>query len=547
MSRTPTDRRSIVIDTPPTPNGDLHVGHLAGPFLAADVYARYRRALGAPVVFSTGTDESQTYVVGTARRRGTTPAELAGRSWHEIRRTLEGAGISLDGFAPFDERYRASVLEFVTGLDAAGAFELRTVTLPYSRASGEFLVEGLVSGYCPVCLVMSRGGLCESCGHPNANSDLIEPRSTVDPDDEVTMREATILVLPMERYRERLTAYYAEREHRLRPHTVQLVREVLSRPLPDFPVTYPVAWGIPAPFPETPGQVLNAWVEGIPAVMYTTAYAAEQIGVPQRGDDDLWRAEHDAEVVYFIGFDNVYFWGLTHLALLMAYDGRYVLPDTIVSNEFYQLENDKFSTSLGHVVYSRDLIPHVPRDVLRFYLALTCPEHQQTNFGREALTKVTLQRLVNPWNRLAGLLADAVSAAGAGGRPLPVSAAGNGRVEILLGRFRACYELSGFSLMRAAELLVAQLERLVATARAIDLSEPDETALGDLFAEVRALIRAVSPILVDLAEATGRAGGFDLRLDRAADPVTEVTAYRLPPLGPLDVATRDAAANLEVA
>src|SRR5436305_4247434 len=335
-------RPLLIVDTPPTPNGDLHVGHLAGPFVNADVYARYQRALGRDVLLSTGTDDSQTYVLASARRRGLDPGDLAARSAAGIRRTLADMGMSLDGFAPYDDGYRSTVLDFVGALHAAGRFRARTVRLPYSQRRGEFLVEGLVGGWCPVCLVDSRGGLCETCGHPNNFDELVAPHSTVDGDDRITTREATILVLPMEEYRERLTAYYDERAGRLRPHTLQLVREVLSRPLPDFPVTYPLGWGIPAPFAETPGQVLNAWVEGIPAVMYCSAVAAANRGRPLARADELWRKEHDAEVVYFIGFDNVYFWGLTHLALLMAHDGRYVLPDTIVTNEFYELDNDQF-------------------------------------------------------------------------------------------------------------------------------------------------------------------------------------------------------------
>ncbi|WP_436494336.1 class I tRNA ligase family protein [Actinokineospora sp. HUAS TT18] len=508
-------RRAIVIDTPPTSNGDLHVGHLAGPFLAADVHARYLRSIGRDVVFSSGTDDSQTYVLASARRKGISPRELSGESWHAIRQTLADMGISLDGFAPYDDRYRASVLDFVNALYAAGKFEPRTVQLPYNERTGEYLVEGLVCGYCPVCLVRSRGGLCESCGHPNNFDELVEPRSTMDPDDPVTHRAADILVLPMERYRDQLTEFYLARESRMRPHTVQLFREVLARPLPDFPITYPVSWGIPAPFEETPGQVINAWVEGMPAVMYCTAFAAEQLGEGVTSDDEHWLAEGDAEVIYFIGFDNVYFWGLTHVALLMAHEGRYVLPDAIISNEFYELENAKFSTSLGHVLHTRDLLAELPRDLIRFYLALSAPEHQTTNFGRDALAKITGERLVEPWNRLSGLLGKAVADAGVDGVALPVSDSVRQRAQAVLDRFRVCYELDTYSLTRAATLIVDQLSRLAATAGvAVD------ARLADLLFEVRALLTGAAPILIDLAETCGCAGPW-------ADAAT-VTPFALP-------------------
>lgn len=529
MNGRDTARRAIIIDTPPTSNGDLHVGHLAGPFIAADVYARYLRSNGRPVVFSSGTDDSQTYVLASARRNGLAPEELCGRSWHEIRRTLDGMGISLDGFAPYDDRYRASVLKFLGALHQAGKFREKTVMLPYSERRGEYLVEGLVCGYCPTCLVESRGGLCETCGHPNNFDELIDPRSTVDPDDVVTHREARILVLPMEEYREQLTAYYRERESRLRPHTMQLVREVLARPLPDFPITYPIGWGIPAPFPETPGQRINAWAEGMPAVMYTTAYAAERLGERHADDDELWRAEHDPEIVYFIGFDNVYFWGFTHIALLMAHEGRYALPDTFISNEFYELENAKFSTSLGHVLYTKDLLKEVPRDLVRFYLAISNPEHQLTNFSREALTKVSGDRLVRPWNLLAGLLGKAVADAGVQDTPLPVSDEGRRRAAAVLARFRACYELSDYSLTRAANLIVGQLDRLVREARLIrEEAGSDPARLGDLFLDVRTLVACAAPILIDLAQAASEAGEFSCRLDAEEFRPTHVAPFALP-------------------
>src|SRR5262245_40869169 len=195
-------RLAVVIDTPPTSNGDLHVGHLAGPFLAADVHARYLRTLGRPVIFASGTDDSQTYVLASARRKAISPEALCSKSWHDIRRTLTDFGISLDGFAPYDDGYRSAVLDFVSGLHSAGRFEIRTVRLPYSKKHGEFLVEGLVCGYCPICLSESRGGLCETCGHPNNFDELIEPQSTVDSSDSIVMEEARLLVLPMEQYRD---------------------------------------------------------------------------------------------------------------------------------------------------------------------------------------------------------------------------------------------------------------------------------------------------------------------------------------------------------
>ncbi|WP_030707657.1 class I tRNA ligase family protein [Streptomyces sp. NRRL F-2580] len=517
-------RRTVIIAPPPTPNGDLHTGHLAGPYLAGDVHARYLRASGRPVIFTSGTDDSQTYVVSSAAKAGLTPEELALRSATQIRATLEAAGISVDGFAPFDKGYRQTVIDFVTDLHNDGAFRLKTVRLPYVEATGEYLMEGLVAGDCPVCLVESRGGLCESCGHPNNFDELLRPRSTVDPDAVVTHREAQILVLPMEEYRDRLADYYVRHRDVLRPHTAQLVREALERPLPDFPITYPTGWGIPAPFVETPGQVLNAWAEGMAASMYCTWYAAEQLGEHTDRYDEHWLSEHGIDLVYFLGFDNVYFWGMTHLALLMAHGDRYVEPHAIVSNEFYELENQKFSTSKGHVVWAADLVAEVPRDLVRFYLALTAPEHSRTNFSREALDTLASSRLVEPWNRLARRVEELLAAVPADAL-LPVSRTGADHAGIVVERFRSHYELESFSLHRAADLVVVHLDRLLKQADRVAVDVPSD--LGDLVLAVRTLTACAAPLLVDLAARAERAGA-DLTLPAGAFTTDPVAPLRLP-------------------
>ncbi|GGT12447.1 class I tRNA ligase family protein [Streptomyces purpureus] len=521
-----SQRRTVIIAPPPTPNGDLHTGHLAGPFLAGDVYARYLRASGRPVIYTSGTDDSQTYVVASARRAGTTPEALAATSWEQIRTTLDAAGISVDGFAPFDKGYRQTVLDFVTDLHTAGAFKLKTVRLPYVEATGEFLMEGLVAGDCPVCLLESRGGLCESCGHPNNFDELLRPRSTTDPDAQVTHREVEILVLPMEEYRVQLANYYAKHRHMLRPHTAQLVREALARPLPDFPLTYPTPWGIEAPFPETPGQTLNAWAEGMAASMYCTWWAAEQLGDHTDRYDEHWLSEHGIDLVYFLGFDNVYFWGMTHLALLMAHGDRYIEPHAIVSNEFYELENEKFSTSKGHVVWARDLVAEVPRDLAKFYLALTAPEHSRTNFSRAALDGLVTSRLVDPWNRLSARL-DTLLAGVSRDEPLPVSPTGAKEAGTVVERFRSHYELQSFSLHRAADLIVVHVDRLLQQADRTDAGS--QVALGDFTLAVRTLLACAAPILADVAARAAEAG-VDLAIPARCTTTTSVPALHLPTL-----------------
>lgn len=517
-------RRAVVVAATPTPNGDLHIGHMAGPYLAGDVYSRYLAADGRDVIYTTCTDDSQTYVTTTARRLGVPAEQLCAESTAKIERSISAMGLSMEGLPPIDDRYRATVLEFFTRLHETDRLRERTVRLPYAQESGRYLYDGLMTGSCPVCLTGSAGGVCEGCGHPNNADELLGARSVLEPDSPVTTREVTILVLPMEEYRERLTSYFAERLGRWRPHAAQLVRELLARPLPEIPVTVPGDWGIAAPFPETPGQILYPWVEAMPAVMYSTWWSADRRGERTEAVDELWRAGSDTELVYFHGFDNVYHWGLLDLVLLMAHGDRYVLPEANISNEFYDLEGEKFSTSRNHLIWSADLLAEVPRDLVRFYLALTAPEFQRTDFSTAALTEVTERRLIGPWNRLAEAL-NALASAGAGS-PLPTTATGRDRAASIIERFRLTYELDGFNLGRSAENVVAALDRLAAAAQE-PRERDDALGTGDLLLQVRALLACAAPLLIDAA-AEATAAGVDLALD--AEQPEKITPFVLPRL-----------------
>jgi methionyl-tRNA synthetase len=294
----------------------------------------------------------------------------------------------------------------------------------------------------------------------------------------------------------------------------QAVREILSRPLPDYPVTFPISWGIPAPFPEVAGQVVNPSAEAMAWSIHCTALAAERRGAVLAAEDELWFPEAGSRVVYFLGFDNTYPFAVAGTALLMACGGRYALPAQFVTNEFYELDNDKLSTSRGHVVWGRDLVAEVPRDLVRFHLAVTSPEHQRTGFSHAALAQVTESRLVRPWNRVAAKVGEWV-----GGGPLPVSGRSHAAGRTIVERFAAAYELPEFSLNRAAGTLTEQLARLAQW-------DVTGSAAGDFCHEVDVLLRCAAPILVDLAAAALP----DTAIPTGAGGPTETTPAPLPRL-----------------
>ncbi len=411
----------------------------------------------------------------------------------------------------------------------SGKFELRQARFPYGEQSRRYLVEAYVSGICPVCLAESRGGLCEACGHPNNFDELLDPRSNVQPGEPVSLREVSILVLPLERYRAQLEAHYGANAASWRPHIRQLLREVLASPLPDFPITYPTDWGIPAPYPETQGQVFNAWVEGMPASMYCTAFAAKSMGLQDTDWDFLWRTETGNELVYFLGFDNSYFWALTHLALLLAHGDRYIKPSSIVCNEFYELEHEKFSTSRGHLIWATDLVAEVPRDLVRFYLAMTAPEHQRTNFSRTGMVKVVSDRLIRPWNRLAASLSRLLTQHRiAPGAVLSVSAAARRLGSAMLMRFDGCYSLASLSLGRLADLLCYQVDRLATLSFQME-QQTNAPDLGGLFYQVNLLVQCSAPVLVDSCRSVLGSDWSEHRLQEEAI-ASEVSVFNLTPL-----------------
>lgn len=510
------DRPVIIIAATPTPNGDLHVGHLAGPYLAGDVYARYLRASGRPVSYTTCTDDSQSYVITTAARRGTTPQQLCATSTGQISNSLDEMGISIEQLPPIDERYVRCVQDFMTRLLATGRLRERTVRLPYATRAGRYLYDGLVAGRCPICSAGSSGGVCEDCGHPNNFDELLDAHYSLDPTDDVVYRQERILVLPMEEYRQQLTSYFHARVGVWRPHPMQLVRELLARPLPDIPITFPGQWGVPAPFAPTAGQIVYPWVEAMPASMYSTWHAAGGENGPIAEPDGYWRAERNAEVVYFHGFDNTYHWGLMDLTLLMAHGDRYVLPAANICNEFYELEGSKFSTSRNHLMRGSELLAELPRDLIRFYLAMTAPEQRRTNFTVAGLHELTRRRLVEPWNALADrveqLLEQADSAT------LPTTATGRGRAKEMLQRLAQCYQLPTFSMTRAAQTIAGELVRLSSSAAT--------TVPGDLLLAAHALLAGAAPILIDLAEQA--ADGYPLGF--AGQPPDAMPARPLPRL-----------------
>jgi methionyl-tRNA synthetase len=394
-----TNNDWIVTLPPPTPNGGLHVGHLSGPFLAADAFAKQLRLRGASCTVTTFSDVNQSYVRVTAERQGRDPRELAHQWSVDINDTLRLFRMQIDDFLEPDVHSCGFVRQFFIDLYTKGRLVRKSSPGFFAVDRGVFLDEAGVSGYCPRCLDPCKCGVCESCGFTNSAQTLIAPRDTITGSRKLEVRQESVLVLETERLRQDLLKFYRANP-RFRTRYKWLAEEALREPLPDFPITLVGSWGIPINHGDFPGQVINAWPELVVHQLYGHKRNCRAGSPPPK-------------VVNFFGFDNSYFYAILHAALLLAAEQADWLPHATVTNEFYNLEHNKFSTSKDHVIWARDLAERHSTDVIRYYAALNAPGWEKSNFREAEMEAVARSRLQSPWRavaeRYAGVLTSKVT------------------------------------------------------------------------------------------------------------------------------------------
>ncbi|HEX2090819.1 MAG TPA: FAD-dependent oxidoreductase [Longimicrobiaceae bacterium] len=441
----PAGRPAIITAAQPTPNGDLHLGHLSGPYLGADVHARYLRLRGREVRYLCGSDDHQSYVTLKAEQTGSTPARVATRYASAIASTLEAAEIRMDLFVRHSEspRHRSRVRDFFATLYANGALEEREAPSLYCETCERYLFEAFVKGGCPHCGTPTGGNACEVCGRPNDCVELESPecRRCGRPASVRTFRR---LYFPVGRWTEELREHLSR--SRMSPRLRALAERMIEDGLPDVSVSHLADWGIPVPVPGYEEQRIYTWLEMLAG--YLSA-AQESFG------RDVWQG--DAEVVQFFGIDNGWYHALLYPALLLAHGG-YRPPETFVSNEFYRLDGLKFSTSRMHAIWGREMLAVVPADAVRFYLACSGPEAEQTNFTVADFEATVHRELVEGWQGwLHGLGARVAEECGGevpGEGPLtPEHHRFLARLARLRERMEEAYEAATFSPRSAARTL----------------------------------------------------------------------------------------------
>jgi methionyl-tRNA synthetase len=459
------ERPIFVFSSAPTPNGDLHLGHLSGPFFGADVFVRYQRMTGANAWHITGSDDFQSYVAAAARREGREPAETAAYYSDEILATLAMMDIEVHQYTATSRAagYPAALQAFFSRVAAAPAVTTRDMPGLFDGETGQYLYEAHVAGGCPTCGSDSGGNICEACREPNFCVDLVEPRATA---SEARPREGSITQYTLSLHE--LSADVAA-HHRLGkvPASVkELAGRLFSRERLDVAITHPSQWGVsPAPS-SVEGQVIWVWLD----LAFNFLHSIEELG-NRRGTG--WRADApqaDWKIVHFLGSDGSFFHPIFFPALYrLAYPDW--APDIDYNiNEFYELDGSKFSTSRRHAIWGKDILSPQSVDAVRCYLALTRPEGRRTNFELSAYEAFVQEALIDGWQRWLNDLGDRIETQYGGIAPdagiwTPEHTAFLARLGTRLSALTGSLGQNGFSLNRAAETLHGIVEDVTSFAR----------------------------------------------------------------------------------
>ena len=378
----------LITSALPYANGPLHLGHLAGAYLPADLHVRYQRLTGRDVVYVCGSDEHGAAIYIRALREGTTSQAIVDRYHAEIESAFERLGMSFDVYGRTTSATHAETSrDLFRAIDAAGGFVEKTQTQLYDPEAGLFLADRFVRGTCPVCgYAEAYGDQCESCGSTLSPDDLIEPRSTLSGAVPVR-RETTHWYLPLGDLQPELEAWIDTKRGAWKPNVLGQVGSWLSDGLADRAMTRDLPWGISVPGADD-GKVLYVWFDApIGYLSFTKEWAAAQ-GDPERWRR-YWQVHPDGtvpELVHCIGKDNIVFHALIFPAILQATNAAqpdlppFVLPANVPANEFLNLEGQKLSTSRGWAVWADEALGDFSADVVRYALAVGLPETKDADF-----------------------------------------------------------------------------------------------------------------------------------------------------------------------
>ncbi len=374
-------KRTLVTSALPYANGPVHIGHLAGVYVPADIYVRYLRLKKQPVMFIGGSDEHGVPITIKARKEGVTPQDIVDRYHTLIKDSFREFGISFDIYSrTTSEQHQKTASDFFKKLYDKNEFITQTSEQYYDEEARQFLADRYIVGECPHCHAQGAyGDQCEKCGTSLSPDELINPQSAIS-GGKLVKKETKHWYLPLDKHEEWLRKWILEGHKEWRPNVYGQCKSWLDLGLKPRAVSRALDWGFPLPIEGAEGKVLYVWFEApIGYISNTQEACAAQ---PEKyGNWETWWKDPETRLIHFIGKDNIVFHCIVFPAMLKA-DGSYILPDNVPSNEFLNLEGDKISTSRNWAVWLHEYLRDFPgkQDVLRYVLTANAPETKDNDF-----------------------------------------------------------------------------------------------------------------------------------------------------------------------
>ena len=374
-------KRTTVTAALPYANGGVHIGHLAGVYVPADIYVRYLRLKKQDVMYVCGSDEHGVPITIRARKEGITPQDVVDRYHELIKKSFADFGISFDIYSRTTSKtHHQFASDFFKKLYEEGKLTEETTTQLYDEEAKQFLADRYVTGECPHCHNEGAyGDQCEKCGRDLSPTELINPKSTISGSTPV-LKETKNWYLPLNEYQTWLREWILEGHKEWRSNVYGQCRSWLDMDLQPRAMTRDLDWGIPVPVEGADGKVLYVWFDAPIGYVSNTKELCEK--EPEKwGSWQRWWQDEDTRLVHFIGKDNIVFHCIIFPVMMKAH-GQYIMPDNVPSNEFLNLENDKISTSRNWAIWLHEYLVDFPgkQDVLRYVLTANAPETKDNNF-----------------------------------------------------------------------------------------------------------------------------------------------------------------------
>ena len=373
-------KRTLVTAALPYANGPVHIGHLAGVYVPADIYVRYKRLLGEEVLFVGGSDEHGVPVTIRARKEGCTVQDVVDRYHNLIKSSFERFGISFDVYSRTTSSiHHQFASDFFKHLYEEGKFVEMESEQFYDEATQEFLTDRNIKGECPVCHAQdANGDQCEKCGSTLSPDELINPVNAIN-GNPLVKRSTNHWYLPLNEYQPWLEQWILNEHKEWRSNVYGQCKSWLDADLRPRAVTRDLNWGIPVPVEGAEGKVLYVWFDAPIGYISNTKELCD--AHPEYGNWETWWKDDSTRLIHFIGKDNIVFHCIVFPAMLKAHGG-YILPDNVPSNEFLNLEGEKISTSRNWAIWLNEYLDEFPgkQDVLRYVLTANAPETKDNDF-----------------------------------------------------------------------------------------------------------------------------------------------------------------------